>query len=472
VTTQPKQPNILLIVSDQHRQDSLGHTSGYPLGTPRLDALAAQGVRFGSAYTPVPLCTPARQALLTGRRPETHGGLWNYDLGPSDSGLAPDQYAWPQALRAVGYRSRYFGKWHVSEQHDPTSFGYDEYLPLEAYEAFRRERHPDVEYHNGWFGEPDPVPLEDSQTHWLAGQACEAITELAAGDEPWHVRVDFIEPHLPCRPAKPFADLYPPETIPPWSGFPDEFVNKPYMQRQQLVNWRVEGYDWSDWAPIVSRYFAIISQLDDAIGRLLDTLDAVGAACDTIVIYTSDHGDMCGSHRMMDKHYVMYDDVVRVPLIVRWPGVAEPGVVRDDFVYNALDLPPTLTAAAGADPSPSFCGRSLLSLLGVRAGSDTVRQEVVSTYNGQQFGLFTQRMIRTRRWKYVWNATDVDELYDLEVDPDELFNRIDDAAVATDLQELRDRLHEILLVEGDRIVANPWMADQFSSGRKLASRPD
>lgn len=472
MSSQTSQPNVLLIVSDQHRYDCLGHTSGYPLATPRLDALAQEGMRFRFAFTPVPLCTPARQALLTGRRPETHGGLWNYDIGPTDSGLARNEYTWTKALNRAGYRSRYFGKWHVSEQNDPTAFGYDEYLPLEAYETFRQARYPDVKYQNGWLGETDPIPLEDSRTHWFAERASAAITELATGGAPWHVRVDFVEPHLPSRPAKPFADLYPPESIPPWGGFADQFLNKPYIQQQQLMNWRVEDYGWADWAPTVSRYFGLISQLDDAIGRLLDTLEATGAARDTLVIYTSDHGDMCGSHRMMDKHYVMYDDVVRVPLIVRWPGVTEPGAVREELVYSALDLAPTLTEVSGADPSPLFTGRSLIPLLPRPGDPADERQEIVSTYNGHQFGLYTQRMLRTRRWKYIWNATDVDELYDLDTDPHELVNRIEDMSASTALQELREQLYRILVAEGDRIVDNPWLADQFRSGRKLATRPN
>lgn len=457
-----RQPNILLIVSDQHRYDCMGHTSHGRVRTPHLDGLARDGARFTSAFTPAPLCTPARQALLTGRRPEAYGGLWNYDLGPSETGLTPDVYTWTAALQEVGYRSRYLGKWHVSERDDPTAFGYEQYVPLEAYPTWRRERYAEVGHDSGWFGEIDPVPLGVSRTHWLAEQACDVVRELAGGDRPWHVRVDFLEPHLPCRPVREFADRYPPESVPPWGGFADEFVNKPYIQRQQLVTWGVDQWTWHDWAPVVARYFGIISQLDDAVGRVLAALEESGAADDTIVVYTADHGDMCGSHRMMDKHYVMYDDVVRVPLLLRWPGVVEPGTVREDLVSNALDLPPTLVDAAGAKPSPAFVGRPLLT-------SAEDRHEVVATYNGQQFGLFTQRMLRTRHWKYVWNATDVDELYDLHADPHELVNRIADPPPGARLPELRRRLHDILVADGDRIVDNPWLAEQFRTGRKLAT---
>jgi arylsulfatase A-like enzyme len=127
------------------------------------------------------------------------------------------------------------------------------------------------------------------------------------------------EPHPPYRPAQAFDEKYSAEDIPRWGSFDDMFAGKPYIQKQQLLSWGIEHYGWNEWVPIVARYYAVISQMDDAIGRVLRVLDELGMKGNTIVVYTSDHGDMCGSHLMMDKHYVMYDDVVRVPLIVLWP---------------------------------------------------------------------------------------------------------------------------------------------------------
>src|ERR1700761_871911 len=150
-------PNILLIVSDQHRFDCLGRSRDYPVQTPNLDRLAEQGAWFQSAFTPIPLCTPARHSLLTGQRPETTGGLWNYDLGPHIPALDPAAYSWPRELRGLGYRSRYIGKWHVSPTHSPSDFGYDSWIPLEAYDKWRNERYPDAPLPEDWFGSVDPV---------------------------------------------------------------------------------------------------------------------------------------------------------------------------------------------------------------------------------------------------------------------------------------------------------------------------
>jgi arylsulfatase A-like enzyme len=467
-------PNILLIVSDQHRMDCLGASHDYPVHTPNLDRLAEEGARFGSAYTPIPLCTPARQSLLTGQRPEATGGLWNYDLGPRIPALPPEAYSWPRELQHAGYRSRYIGKWHVNPDHGPTDFGYDSWIPLEDYDAWRAQQHPDQPISADWFGGIDPVPTQDSRTHWMADRAAEFIREAAAdAQQPWHLRLDFLEPHLPCQPTQEFASRYPAESVPEWRDFRDELENKPYIQRQQLLNWEVEDYDWEDWAPVVARYYAIIAQMDDAIGRVLQALEEAGAASDTLVVYTSDHGDMCGSHRMMDKHYVMYDSVVRVPMIMRWPERIKAGTVTEAFAYNTLDLGPTISRITDtAPPSPAH-GEPLLEWEGTTlkpSRSIESRDHVVSTYNGQQFGLFIQRMIRTRGWKYIWNPTDVDELYDLKNDPAELVNRIDDPESADRLAALRKTLYDQLLEEGDGIVANPWMAKQLQTGRKLTPR--
>jgi arylsulfatase A-like enzyme len=357
----------------------------------------------------------------------------------------------------------------VHPDHEPTSYGYDSYRGRvydgqRGYEAWRAGRHPDVPMPAAWFGDVDLVPLAHARTHWLARHAVEALGELAEIDGPWHLRVDFPEPHLPPSPVREFADRYDPQAIEPWGSFADDFAGKPFIQQQMLRNWDVTEWTWSDWAPVVARYFAIIEQTDDAIGLVLAELRKLGAEGDTIVVYTTDHGDMCGAHRMVDKHCVLYDDVLRVPLVVSWPdGALAAGTVRDEFVYNLLDLPPTLHELAGVPPDPLHAGRSLVPLLRGAEPATPWREEVLATYNGQQFGLFTERAIRNRRWKYVWNATDVDELYDLAADPHELRNVIDQPEHRDELDELRRTLYAGL-VEFDDQVDNPWVAHQLLGG--------
>ncbi|TLS53242.1 DUF4976 domain-containing protein [Paenibacillus antri] len=464
-----KRPNVLLVTADQLRYDAVEPNAPGAPSTPHLARLAAEGVRFAHAYSHIPVCGPARQSLLCGRRPETFGGLWNAGGALPVASLPPDAWTWSQALADAGYRSAFLGKWGVHPTLDPTSYGYDTYVGESDYAAFRKAEYLEVEFKNGYFGEPNPIPVEASSTHWFADRAAAELRRLHASGGPWHMAIHFAEPHLPCRPSGRFADMYAPEAIKPWPGFEETFAGKPYIQRQQLYNWGVERYTWADWSPIVARYFGVVSQLDDAIGRVLGALDDLGAADDTLLVFTSDHGDMCGSHRMMDKHYVLYDDVVRVPMAMRWPRALPQGTVLDRFAYNFLDLAPTflelLELEADASVRAGFHGRSLAPLLSGRP-DPSWREDVVATYNGQQFGLYTQRMIRTERWKYVWNLTDVDELYDVQADPGELENRIGETELADTVRGLRVRLHETLRRDGDGFD-NEWMRRQLVEGRKL-----
>ncbi|NOV04595.1 sulfatase-like hydrolase/transferase [Paenibacillus sp. LMG 31457] len=470
MTEMASKPNMLIIMVDQLRYDCLGYSRQAPVLTPHLDKLASEGMWFERAYNHIPVCGPARQSFVCGRRAESFGGLWNFSLGMQVGALEPASYSWARTLQEAGYVNGYIGKWDVHPTYDPTHYGYDVFVSSdEKYREWLKERHPDLAYANGYFGETDPLPLADTRTHQtadMAGRLMRRLCEESAGS-PWQLRVNFQEPHLPCRPAAEFAGMYAPACIPEWGSFRETFANKPYIQEQQLRNWHIENYDWTEWAPIVARYYEIVSQLDDAIGKLLAELDALGRSEDTVVIFTTDHGDMCGGHRMLDKHYVLYEDVVKVPLIIRWPGVIAAGSRCDQFVQSLLDLPPTLLAIGGSAPSADarLHGESLLPLL---RGTEPAkwRDEVVASYNGGQFGLYTQRMIRTREWKYVWNCTDVDELYDMRDDPHELHNAIHHPANKRIVAELRKRLYDILHEAGDGIVQNTWMREQLLAGRK------
>jgi arylsulfatase A-like enzyme len=305
----------------------------------------------------------------------------------------------------------------------------------------------------------------------MAEKAVGMIRDFSGSGQPWHIRLDFPEPHLPCRPAGRFAEMYRPQDIQAWGSFKENFKDKPYIQQQQLYNWGIQDFKWEDWAPVVSRYYGIISQLDDAIGMVLKELDKTGTAENTIVIYTSDHGDMCGGHRMFDKHYVMYDDVTHIPLIVRWPAVIQnAGRIDNNFVYNCLDIPATINDIQGSAPENCTHGKSLLGILKGENNypDNSFREYIVSTFNGQQFGLYTSRMIRTDHWKYIWNTTDIDELYDLKKDPHELRNIIRDRENSKTVEELRRKLYNELDGFGDGLVKTYWLKEQLLNNRKMA----
>lgn len=458
-----KRPNILFLNLDQLRYDCLGFSGNPLIKTPNLDALAHSGMQFTSAYTPFPVCSPARQSLLYGVMPEQHGGLWNFDRGgalPMQAASPADHNVWVEQLRNQGYRTAYLGKWHVHPEADPTAFGYEAYTeaPTRSYLPENRIiRHP-VE-NNPWpefpIGAASTLSLDESDTHSLARQCCRTIDTLQQGSTPWHVRLDFAEPHLPCIPSEPFASMYAPETIPKWGNFEENFRGKPFIQSQQLRNWQIADWSWWEWSIYLSGYYGMISQVDDAIGRILKHLRSAQLEQDTLIIFTTDHGDAAGSHRMMDKHYVMYEEEVHVPLICSWQGVIPEHSRCEDFVSHYLDLPVTILEMLDLPIPETYQGRSFLKQL---TGGAAVNPWpcAFSSYNGQQFGLYCQRMIRDRKYKYVWNATDIDECYDLVADPEELNNLAANSENEPLCRNYRKTVYEVFSRLNDPLVTSQW----------------
>ncbi len=430
--------NILLIHSDQHRFDCVG-VHGHPvIKTPVLDQLARDGADFTHAFTPSPICTPARASLLTGRWPTQHGVV-SIPKTEIYRCVREDERLFWQELSDAGYQQALFGKWHNETPRDPSSYGV-RYLPESDYTAWRAGQglapQPNS---NGWFGEVDPhILTEQHRLAWEAREVSACMESFAASKAPWMIRWDPSEPHLPNVIPAAIADMYPPETIPPWPSFADTLRDKPFIQSQQRRTWGVADWTWKEWSLVVSRYLAEITLMDEQIGKVLATLDRLGLRDSTLVIYTTDHGDYCGGHGQMDKHFNMYDDVVRVPLIMRWPGMIPAGVRRDDFVSHEIDLARTVVTVATNTCPDSFQGVDLVPV--AKGEQGTGRRDVFAQFQGAQFGLYSQRMLRDSRWKYVWNLTDVDELYDLEADPGELTNLASHPDYGNELSRLRRQL--------------------------------
>jgi len=457
--------NILLVHCDQHRFDCVG-VNGHPLiQTPHMDRIAAEGVNFTHAFTPCPLCVPERNSLLHGQWNTQHQCIANFDT-EAPRPPAEDLPTYVQPFRDAGYFMGYVAKWHVNKARGPLDYGFHEYVPEGQYGKWRADQGlPPRPRENRWFGEPDPhITPEQSKLAWSAGHAVRMMEQCAAAEQPFFIRWDPTEPHLANVVPEPYNSMYPPETIEPWPSYPDPFEGKPYIQAQQLRTWKLDQWTWDDWAPVVSRYLGEISLIDAQVGRMLAALDRLGLAHDTLVIYTTDHGDMCGGHGMIDKHFILYDDVVRVPLMMRWPGRIPAGHVCPAFVPHAVDLATTFLDVAGLPVPDTFKGQSLLPLM--EGGCDNGRPDIFSMYHGNQFGLFTQRMVRDRRWKYVWNATAEDELYDLESDPGELRNLATAPDRRAELARLRARL-VAWMEEVDDCALNTWTRVQISEALKV-----
>ena len=448
-------PNILLILADQERYDVTA-ANGPSVETPNMDRLRREGMTFERAYTPTSICSSARASLLTGYYPHTHGMRNNCHEPDAMMRNLPDELTtFGDVLHSSGYRNTYIGKWHVGVDQRPENFGF-EYRgggdgshenEDPAFRAHQRQHGVDPDdidlidpiYTNN----PDPVliaattdiPAEATRAHYMADRTIETLYEHAEHDAPFFHRLDFVGPHHPYAVPEPYASMYDPADIEPWENFEDDYTDKPAVQERYLAYRGVDHLDWDDWAEAVAKYFGFVTLIDDQIGRILDVVDEVVPE-NTAVIHTADHGDFTGSHRQFNKGPMMYEETYHVPLMVRWPEVIEPASTCEEFV-RLLDLMPTFLDLA-QEPKPSdIHGRSILPLLQGITPPDWP-QTLFAEYHGDEFGLYTQRMIRSKRYKYVYNTPDIDELYDLREDPSELTNLAENPeyrAVKTELQE-------------------------------------
>lgn len=457
-------PSFVMIVTDQERFDVLGCNGSPICRTPALDTLAAGGVRFEQAFAPAALCSPSRASMLTGLYPHAHGLLNNTHGEDALRAELPAEIAtFPELLRDAGYRLGFVGKWHVGRASGPEARGFHDVVSAPYDVAQAEDNRALLDPIDAVFPEGrmtiagiDPRPVEMTDTHVATDQAIALLERYAAAGEPFLLRLDFEGPHHPYMPPEPFASLYDPMAIPPWPSFDEDQAHKPAAQRRLLEQRGVAGLTWSDWQPIVARYFGFMSFVDHEIGRLLEQLERMGIADQTVVVHTSDHGDMTGSHGgQFNKGPLMYDEVYRVPLIVRDGRALRQGQVCSSLV-STMDLAPTILELAGLEVPPGLHGRSLVPLLDDPGRVDPSRDAVFGEYHGEEWGLFSQRMVRTRDAKYVYSPHGTDELYDLATDPYERTNLVEDPLAQDVAVRLRRRLLRWMIETGDPLAR--WAA--------------
>jgi len=454
--SQPR--NILLIQTDQQRRDCIGAYGNQVVRTPHIDRLAAEGILFEDAFTISPICSPARASLLTGLYPVRHGVLRNPESGEAGGqDLRAGVTTFAEPLRRAGYRVSHVGKWHVGRQLRPEQCGFEgvyypgygypdrhphylHYLQRLGVEGFRLK---DERYSRSADGSRrflltavQEGPEQAAVPFYLAEQVIAAIRRAIAQDQPFFVRMDFWGPHAPYILPERYLNMYDPADLSPWDNFSDDLAGKPPIQRDMRRYWGVDDFTWDDWARLVAACYGYTTLIDDAIGRVVDFLEDAGLMDQTAVFFTSDHGGMLGAHGLFDKGPYLYDEICRVPLIVRLPGAAAGRRVRG-IVYN-MDLMPTILAAAGLAIPPDLDAVSLMPAL---LGDDSWRgrEGVYMEFHGHQCP-YSVRVLRKDGWKYIFNAPATDELYDLTADAGELRNLLDDPGAQAVLRSLREHM--------------------------------
>lgn len=456
----PARPNVLMIVTDQERYDIVGANGSAICQTPNLDGLADAGVRFEHVFVPSALCSPSRASMLTALYPHSHGILNNtHGDDALRTELPAGLWTFPEALATAGYRTGFVGKWHVGRATGPGERGFADVVsvpysvaqaeddralvePIEV--AFRGDRMT--------IAGIDPRPMEATETWRDTTAAISLLERYAQLDEPFFLRLDYEGPHHPYMPPEPYASMYDPASISPWPNFTEVGATKPAAQRRLLAQRGVEGLKWADWQPIIARYLGFMTFIDAQIGRLLERLRALGLEDTTIVVHTSDHGDMTGSHGgQFNKGPLMYDELYRVPLIIRDGRPAGRRGTASSLV-STLDLGPTILDLAGVPVPGGLHGRSLVPILADPDRTDPGRDAVFGEYHGEEWGLYSQRMVRTKSAKYVYSPHGLDELYDLEQDPHERENRIEDEAFRPLAEALRRRLADWMVATNDPLA--------------------
>ncbi|WP_033338214.1 sulfatase-like hydrolase/transferase [Catenuloplanes japonicus] len=462
-------------MTDQHRVDTLGAYGGARAVTPHLDRLAATGTRFDRWYTPTAICTPARASLLTGQAPFRHKLLANHErnVGYAED-LPPETFTFPQALRKAGWNCGLVGKWHAGTERGPNDFGFDGvHLPgwhnpvgHADYRAYLAERGlPPYEISDrirGTLpnGEPGNLlaarlhqPVEATFEHYLADRAIEMIRRYKSEKKPYFLGLHFFGPHLPYIVPDEYFDLVDPADIEMPKSVAETFLGKPPVQRNYSAHWTFDTMPLEVSRKLIAVYHGYVTLIDQQIGRVLEVVDED----DTSIFFTSDHGEFTGAHRLHDKGPAMYEDIYRTSGLIRVPG-APGGVVRREFV-SLTDCTATILDLAGVDASDAVDSRSLLPL--VRGETPEWAPDVVSEFHGHHFP-YPQRMLREERYKLVVNPDSVNELYDLQVDADELINMYELPEMADVRRRLVARLYTLLRERGDNF--HHWMASMYEVG--------
>jgi choline-sulfatase len=437
--------NVLFLFSDEHQRDALGCYGHDLVQTPNLDRLATRGTRFTQAYTSSPICVPARASMAAGEYVHKTG-CWS-----NAQAYQGTPQSWGHRLQDQGHRVDSIGKLHYRGKDYDNGFD-NEILPLYIkggrgwIKGLLRDHEAvlDCSSYASAIG-----PGDDSYTQYDLGVTREACNWLGRkdntdGDKPWALFVSWLRPHYPLLCPEEFYDLYSVDDIEP-----PRFTN-PQQQPQHPVLKRLRSnFDYDKHFTPSTRqiarasYFGLCSFVDYQIGQVIAALETSGQAENTLIIYTSDHGDHNGDRGMWTK-MTLYDESAAVPMILAGPGIPESKVVST--LTSLVDIYPTILSAVGAvDDGHQRPGLPLQDC----ANQDNFDRTVLSEYHdgGSPTGMF---MLRSPRWKYNYYPGYSPELFDMIEDPDELI----DLGESPAHRETREQCHEQMLNVVDPEVAN------------------
>ena len=438
-----EQPNIIFILTDDQRYDEVGFLNPV-LDTPHMDDLAAQGVYFPNAFVTTALCSPSRASILTGQMMHNHGVVDN------NSPLPEGRELFPQLLRKAGYQTAFIGKWHMGGEIREARPEFDFWVSFPGQGTY---------YPSNAFGLTSMLTVNDSQVP-QKGYITDELTDYSLEflqnrdeDKPFFLYLSHKAVHATFEPAQRHVDQYEGEAIKLGSAPPAD-ADVPMWVRNQQNSWHGDQFPYHSDLPLADfkrQYHRTLSAVDDSIGRLVAWLDAQGLRENTVVILMGDNGFLFGEHGLIDKRNA-YEESMRVPLLVSAPGRYEAGQQIDSIVAN-IDIAPTLLALAGLESQSHYDGASFAHLPAGKAVEypgadgkwrDTLTYEYYWEFNYPQTP--TTFAIRTDRFKYIQyhGVWDTEELFDLQADPGEAVNLIEDPEYLAVKVRLREALYASL----------------------------
>jgi len=437
----PQSPNVLLLMTDQQRFDTI-HALGNPvIRTPSLDRLVREGTAFTSAYTPSPVCVPARCSLYWGQSPQRTGC---YDNGFRNPVETPNLFS---TMTDAGFRTHGIGKCHFSPGRDELN-GFqsrdkqeelvgdrkgDDYLCyLESQDLAHIQDPHGVRGEMYYHPQPAQMAAKHHGTHWVGDRAIDFISQQPS-DQPWFCMTSFIHPHPPFCPPTPWHKLYRAPLM-PLAKTPDdsESLHTWVNRHQNRYKYRDQGVDLNLMRSLKAYYYACISFIDYQVGRIVESLEATGQLDNTLILYTSDHGEHLGDYHCVGKRSP-HDTCARVPMLARLPERFEAGA-RCDRPATLEDIAATALAATNVAPKATLDGVDLAAL----ARGEVDRDGVAIQYARGQRAIYGWV---TDRWKYAYSAGDDAELlFDRVNDPDELRNRAGLGLVESDRKAMKDQL--------------------------------
>ena len=431
-----RRANLLFLCSDQHQAASSGCYGHSQAQTPHIDEIAAEGVRFESAYCQSPVCVPSRGSIITGNYASRHGAKILQDALSSDARTVAHLFA------DQGYSTAAIGKMHFVDEsrkhgftHRVNSATHLARLTKREAQAFRADQGEG----GGTSGRPSAMPERLFRDTFYAEEAVRFLR--ANKDRPFCLWASFFMPHTPLVPHRQYWDLYEDTNIDLPGRSPNALETgfHGHLVRAKERGWYQQTEE--ELRDAIRGYYGNVSQMDANVGRVFDTLRELGLDKNTVVVYTSDHGEMAGAHRMWTKHN-MYEQSVRVPLIIRTPDHLGAGTAREHIVEQ-VDLLPTLSELCGLDAPSGIDGRSFAA--SIRGERHAAREFAYSEYyfcrrvftaDDRFVGKPPIIMVRTDRWKLNYLSWERSELFDLENDPGEFRNAIDDAGNTGIVKEL------------------------------------